>query len=218
MDRVGRRIRPAQLVAINDRLSEGIERLLSGAPLNPCATTYHSLEILPACRWLGVLYAREVTLELGDQLIVRAAGQHLGNVGAAWTENLAGELEAGVDQRHCAQMAVCWCPTVLAAMSDRTRSAWPAQLRLQPLWRGLVHEVQLQDGRAVNGRSASRSIRRCLPAELARGRPGSSRRVRSEIDDSFDPLQEAEALIELQQFVGGTAPVILALARLRTGR
>src|SRR5512133_1821117 len=60
--------------------------------------------ILAAGRRLGVLYGRETALQLGDQIIVRAARKHLGNIGAAGSEHPAGEFEARLDQCHRAQM------------------------------------------------------------------------------------------------------------------
>jgi signal recognition particle subunit SEC65 len=91
-------------------------------------------------------------------------------------------------------------------MSDRTRSAGRRAPRAA-VGRVLVHEVHLQDGDAVErvGRQQVDADDRRCPGAFLRTTwlqpPGRD----AEVDHALDALQEAEALVELDQLVGGAA-------------
>jgi hypothetical protein len=82
----------------------------------------------------------------------------------------------------------------------------------EPLRRILVHEIHLEDFDALDrvGRKQIDSddlrLRSLAPDDLA---PSAGRD--SEIDRRLDALEQAEPLVELEQFIGGAAAVILRL-------
>src|SRR5512139_1705752 len=87
-----------------------------------------------------------------------------------------------------------------------------AQRFLEPGGRFIVHEIHLEDldpvdrigrqkvdsGHHRSGRAAAYDL-----APTARGYP--------EIDDGFHPLQQAELLVQFEQFVSGTASIAFRL-------
>ena len=88
----------------------------------------------------------------------------------------------------------------------------------EPVGRRIVHEVHLQDRRAldrVGGQQVDADhdrLRQPLAHDL---RPAARRDA--EIDDPLRALEEAEALVELDQFVGGARAIALGLGALDIG-
>src|SRR5438270_8276487 len=60
--------------------------------------------ILAAGGRLGMLHACKAALQLGHQLMIRPAGEDLGDIGAARPKHLAREFQPCLDQCHGAQM------------------------------------------------------------------------------------------------------------------
>ena len=94
----------------------------------------------------------------------------------------------------------------------------PAERFAQLLRRGLVHEIHLQDLDALDrlGRqqvdAGDPRLRGAAAHHLA-----PSARSDAEVDHRLDALEQPEALVELEQLIGGAAAVILRLGAAHIG-
>ena len=174
---------------------------------------------LAAGRRLGVLDRGEVALELGDQLVVGAAGEHLGDEGAARAQALrTANSSPASTSAMVRRWSVCGWPTVFAAMSERTRSAGPPSASFSCSGAASSMKSICRMATPSIGSVGSRS----MPTIVACGDSAAhdlapAARRDAEVDDRLHALQQAEPLVELEQFVGGAAAVILGLGALDVG-
>jgi len=159
-----------------------------------------------------MLHRREMALQLGDEIVIRAARENLRNVGSTRPKHLDRKLQSRFHQSHR--------PEVIGLrMADRIRGhvrhdevRRAVQGIAKPFRRIIVHEIHLQDFDAVDrvGREQVDSDDfggwRAATDDLAP--PAWSN---AEIDHGLDALEQAEALVELEQFISGAASVILRL-------
>ena len=135
---------------------------LPGRHLEPLRHDIPFGRALAAGRGLGVLDGGEAALELGDQIGVGAAGEDLGDEGAAGGEDIGGEIERRLDQAHGAQMIGLRVADRVGGHVGQDQIGGAAERLLEARRRFVVHEVHLQYGRRP--RSDRWAADRCRPA------------------------------------------------------
>ena len=158
----------------------------------------------------------EVALELGDEGAVGPAGEHLGDERAAGLEHLDRKFQRRLDQPHRAQMiGLGVADGVCRHVAQHQVGRDIAKRLAQRLGRGFVHEVHFEDLDPVDrlGReqvdSRNPGLGRDSPHDL---RPAAGRNA--EVDHRGDALEQAEALVQLDQFIGRAAAVAVGLGAL----
>ena len=104
-------------------------------PLNPCATTYHSLRVLAAGRRLGVLHRREAALELGEQALSAPPASTLATKAPPGRRISVAKSSAGLDQAHGAQMVGLRVADRVRGHVRQDKVGRPAKRLLQPVRR-----------------------------------------------------------------------------------
>ena len=127
--------------------------------------------------------------------------------------------QRGLDQAHRAQMIGLRVADGVRRHVGQDEIGRAAERLAQPVRRGVVHEIHLQDGRRRRSdRSAAGRCRRSLACGRrwrTTWRPAARRDA--EVDHALGALEEAEALVELDQFVGGARAIALGLGALHIG-
>ena len=111
----------------------------------------------PACRRLQVLYAGKALLEPRQQRRLGAALQHLGKEAAAGREHLTGELGGCLHQRHDLQLVGLAMAGGIRRHVGEHHIGRSAEHRLQPLRRGRIEEIKLQQPRRRGSAASSRT-------------------------------------------------------------
>ena len=123
----------------------------------------------------------EAALQLGDQGGVGAAGEDLGDEGAAGPKHLDREGRARLDQAHGAQMIGLRMADRIGRHVGKDEVGRAAQRLAQPAGRLIGHEVHLKDSRAgdrIGGQQIDaddRCLRQALSSPPASSRPARCR-------------------------------------------
>ena len=161
-------------------------------PLNPCATTYHSDEPLRLAGGLACLTVAKRRLSSATRPQSAPPASTLATKAPPGLQHLGGEIERRLDQAHGAQMVGLRMADRVGGHVGEDEVGRPAERLPEPVRRGIVHEVHLQDGRAVDrvGRQQvdadDRRLRRLLAHHLG---PAAGRDA--EVDDALlTPLRK----------------------------
>ena len=194
------------------------EKSRAEPPLNPWATTYHSLESLRLAGGLACFTVVKFRLSSATSALSAPPGKDLGDISAAGLQHLARKLQARLDQRHGAQMIGLLVADGVGGHVRQNEVGRTAERLPEPVGRAFVHEVHLQDGDAIDrvGRQEVdadyRRLRRLAANHLA---PAARRNAK--VDDRLHALEQPEALVELEQLVRGAAAIILGPGALDVG-
>ena len=193
--------------------------VMSPTPLKPCATTYHSLEPLRLAGGLACFTVAKWRFSSATSSASVAARQHLGDKGAARAQDLDRELQSRLDQRHRAQMIGLLVADgvrrhvrqdEVGRAAERLASARPgAASSMKSICRMVTPSIGSVGSRSMPTTAACGTRRRTTWLQPPGAMPRSTTRL--------DALQQPEALVELEQFVGGAAAVILRLGALDVG-
>ena len=159
-----------------------------------------------------------MALEKRQQLGVGPARQHLGEIGPTGREVVDGEPRAGLDQAHGAQMVGLLVADGVGSHVAHDELRLAAQRLLERGGGSIGHEVHLKDRHAfdrLHRQQVDAHHRRpggFLAHDLA---PPAGRDA--QVHHAGYPLEQRIFLVELDELVGGAAPVTLGLGLLDVG-
>ncbi len=165
-----------------------------------------------------MLNRREIALQDGEQGRVRPAGKDLGDEGATRHQRRDREIRRRLDEAHGAQMIGLGVADGIGRHVRQDEIGRPAERGDEAVGRFVGHEIHFQQHHA-----GQRLDRQQIDADddgighYLAGNLRPAARRRAEVDDGLAAFEDMELLVELDELVGGAAPVSLGLGALHIG-